>query len=368
MAIVEEGLFFQIPSVLERVADVFAQFETYHGPGNAKDHGYNGPIHVSDGGYRASNAENDFLTAAGQAGYAEIKDLQNLEANDGFERWLRYVSPEGKRQDTAHTYLHPVLRDGKHPNLHVLVKSKVLRVLFDDNKKAVGVEYTPNPDFQAEIGLTPHPKLTVRAKKLVVVSCGACGTPSVLERSGLGGTAVLEKVGVQQVADLPGVGHDYQDHNLIFYPYMTALDPSETLDDILSGRLDRAKLLAEKNPILGWNGIDISSKLRPTDAEVKSLGPDFQRAWDKDFKDEPNKPLMLMGVVSWFVNETTSHFESTWLTLKQLLGGSINCPTGSICQRGQLHSLPVLARCDTYHWPSSRRSPGFRGRLLLGCG
>jgi hypothetical protein len=183
----------------------------------------------------------------------------------------------------------------------VLVKSKVLRVLFDDNKRAIGIEYTPNAAYQPEIGLTPHPKLTVKARKLVVVSCGACGTPSVLERSGLGGTDVLNKAGVKQVVDLPGVGHDYQDHNLIFYPYRTSLEPTETLDGLLSGRLDRAQALAEKNPILGWNAIDVCSKLRPTEDEVKSLGPEFQKAWDKDFRDDPNKPLMLTGVVSWLV-------------------------------------------------------------------
>ncbi|KAK1909588.1 hypothetical protein P3342_007760 [Pyrenophora teres f. teres] len=157
------------------------KLETYHGPGKKEDHGYDGPIHISDGGYRAKAAEDDFIRTAGEMGIREIEDLQNLENNDGLQRWLRYVSPDGKRQDTAHRYLHPKLEnEQKYSNLHVLVESKVVRVLFDDKKRACGVEYTPNPEFQATIGLSMHPVKTVKARKLVVVTCGACGTPLFL--------------------------------------------------------------------------------------------------------------------------------------------------------------------------------------------
>ena len=74
------------------------------------------------------------------------------------------------------------------------------------NDRAVGVEYlqnaTFNPDVSKEI-------LTVRAKRLVVVSGGACGSPLILERSGIGGKDVLHRAGVKQVVDLPGVGATY---------------------------------------------------------------------------------------------------------------------------------------------------------------
>jgi alcohol oxidase len=172
----------------------------------------------------------------------------------------------------------------------VLVEAKVVRAVVDDSGRAVGVEYTPNPDFQAAgISLTKHPKQTVKARKLVVISCGACGTPAVLERSGVGNAEV----------DLPGVGNDYQDHHLVLYPYRTNLAADETIDGILSGRADATELIAKNDKIMGWNSVDISSKVRPTDDEVSALGPEFQAAWDRDFKNAPNKPLMLMGLVSW---------------------------------------------------------------------
>ncbi|KAL5117583.1 hypothetical protein ACEQ8H_004476 [Pleosporales sp. CAS-2024a] len=282
------------------------RLETYHGPGKKQHHGYHGPMHISDGGFRGKDAEDDFIQAAAAIGIREFTDLQTLDANDGLERWLRYVSPQGKRQDTAHRYLHPKLEDGQHPNLHVLVESKVVRVLFDESKRAVGVEYTPNPDFQPVIGLTAHPVKTIKARKLVVVTCGACGTPPVLERSGLGDAKILARARVPVVEELRGVGKDYQDHHLLLYPYRTSLEPHQTIDRILGGRVDAAELVKNNDKVLGWNAIDISSKLRPTEDEVTALGPEFRQAWDKDFKYVPNRPLMLCGVIQCFLGDPAS--------------------------------------------------------------
>jgi hypothetical protein len=121
----------------------------------------------------------------------------------------------------------------------------------------------------------------------------------VLERSGLGDPKVLQKAGVDVKVDLPGVGHEYQDHQLILYPYKTSLGPNETIDRVLRNPHKRQEMIDSKDSILGWNSIDISSKLRPTEAEVAALGPEFKGAWDRDFKNAPTRPLMLMGLVSW---------------------------------------------------------------------
>jgi len=49
----------------------------------------------------------------------------------------------------------------------------------------------------------------VRATRLVVVAAGAFGSPSILERSGIGAKYILEKNGISQIVDLPGVGENY---------------------------------------------------------------------------------------------------------------------------------------------------------------
>ncbi|XXH01816.1 hypothetical protein Hte_008177 [Hypoxylon texense] len=280
------------------------KLETYHGPGDAKHHGFHGPIQVSDGQFRSKRFEDDWLQASEQVGYPEIRDLQTLDTNNGFQRWLRYMSLDGKRSNTAHGYLHPRLRDGKHPNLHVLVQSKVVRVLFDEDKRACGVEFTPNPQFQAQtVSSTPHLKQTVRARKLVVVSCGACGTPSVLERSGIGARDVLERAAVPIIQELPGVGENYQDHNLIFYLFKSSLKPEETGDALATGRLPIEDAIAQKHPHVGWNIIDICGKLRMTKDEIAAMGPEFQAAWDRDFEDQPNRPIMLMAATAGILGD-----------------------------------------------------------------
>lgn len=286
--------------------DQHDKLETYHGPGDRDRHGFEGPLHISRGTHQVDSFCDDVVGVLESYGLPETKDMQSLDANNCCERSLRYVSPEGKRQDAAHRYLHPRLQDGKHPNLHVLVETRVIRVVFDENKRACGVEVTPNPDFQLDIGVTKHPKVVIKARKLVVVSCGANGTPSVLERSGIGGKAVLEKAGVPVVVDLPGVGSNLQDHQLALYPFKTALGPRETGDFIISGRATADDLIKDNDPILGWNMVELGVKMQPSEADVATFDADLLEAWTRDFKTRPNRPLMLMGAILAFLGDQSA--------------------------------------------------------------
>lgn len=102
-------------------------------------------------------------------------------------------------------------------NLHLITESKTVRILFEGDK-AVGIEYVHNPEAKT----APNPEAptvmgeikTLKARKLVVVSAGAFGTPMLLERSGLGDKEVLAKAGVECRVELPGVGREYQDHQV----------------------------------------------------------------------------------------------------------------------------------------------------------
>ncbi|UNI17106.1 Alcohol oxidase [Purpureocillium takamizusanense] len=281
------------------------KLETYHLDNPAVDksvHGYDGPINVSFGTHGPKGPQDDMLAAGEALGIGEVIDQQDFKEAHGFSRWLRYIGPDGKRQDTAHRYIHPLLQSGQYPNLHLLLESKVSRVIFDGTR-ATGVEYQPTASSQPNTSLSKPVSSVVKAKKLVVVSAGALGTPSILERSGIGGAELLKKLDIPLVSDVPGVGEEYQDHNLLLYPYKTSLKADETLDGILSGRLDFATAVSEKNPILGWNGIDVAGKLRPTEEEVAQLSPAFQELWDRDFKEQTDRPLMLIGVVTAFLGD-----------------------------------------------------------------
>jgi alcohol oxidase len=199
------------------------------------------------------------MKAAAELGYPEFDDLQNLDNNNGFERYQKYISPNGRRSDAAHRYLHPKLQSGEYPNLHVLVEKQVIKVLLDENKKAVGVEYQTNPKFMANpefLNAGYASPRSVRAKKQVVLSSGANGTPLILERSGIGNPEILKKAGVDVVEALEGVGHDYQDHHLSLWSYRTSLAPRECINGFSDGRFDVARAIAENDELLGTNAME----------------------------------------------------------------------------------------------------------------
>lgn len=139
-----------------------------------------------------------------------------------------------------------------------------------------------------------------------MISAGAMGTPPILERSGIGNPDVLRRAGVPLVSAAPGVGENYLDHHIMLYPYKTSLEPEDTLDSLLSGRLNVGELLERKDPILSSNSVDVQCKLRPDDTDIAQMGPEFQAAWDKNFRDSPDKPMMVISLVACYPGDGTS--------------------------------------------------------------
>lgn len=99
-------------------------------------------------------------------------------------------------------------------NLTIELDALVTRVLFDENNRAVGVEYLKgarlyqaHKDPSAEAG----EKREVYASREVILSGGAFNTPQLLMLSGIGPKAELERHGIPVRIDLPGVGSNLQD-------------------------------------------------------------------------------------------------------------------------------------------------------------
>lgn len=88
-------------------------------------------------------------------------------------------------------------------NLYLRTNARVNRVLFDENKKAVGVAYVPSRNRANNAQLS---ETIVKARKMVVLSSGTLGTPQILERSGVGNADLLRQLNIPVVSDLPGVG------------------------------------------------------------------------------------------------------------------------------------------------------------------
>jgi choline dehydrogenase len=122
----------------------------------------------------------------------------NGEQQTGFA-FFQFTMRRATRCSAAKAFLNPIrLR----PNLHVALFTHVTKVIIDEStNRAMGVQYIRN-------GV----KHEVFAKREVILSAGAIGTPHLLMLSGIGPRENLEKVGVKVLYDSPGVGQNMQDH------------------------------------------------------------------------------------------------------------------------------------------------------------
>ncbi|KAG6370938.1 hypothetical protein JVT61DRAFT_10805 [Boletus reticuloceps] len=272
------------------------QLENYQKPVNNDTHGYDGPIAISNGGQVTQLAQ-DFLRATHAIGIP-FSGKQYLDTGHGAEIWAKYINRHtGRRSDAATAYVHSVM--DVQSNLYLRTNARVSRVIFEGTK-AVGVAYVPsrNRANNAEVQET-----IVRARKYVVISSGTLGTPQILERSGVGSASLLKQLDINVISDLPGVGEEYQDHYTTLSIYRVS-NESTTVDDFLRGDEQAQKeLFAEweispEKARLSSNAIDAGFKIRPTEEELKEMGPEFNALWDRYFKDKPDKPVMFGSIVS----------------------------------------------------------------------
>ncbi|PFH48754.1 GMC oxidoreductase [Amanita thiersii Skay4041] len=269
--------------------------ETYE-PGGPT-HGSNGPIHVSFRPDRINVGE-QFLEVASKYDKerTSAKDSNDFETCNVYAPWAQYVHPvTGRRSDTAHHYIYNQI-DG-NPNLVVLTRKKVVKVLFEGNQ-AVGVEYIDDIQGRSKQTVTPS---IAKASRLVVVSAGAFGSPAILERSGIGNPEILKKYDILQIVDLPGVGENYMDHNRLFLPYFVS-DDADTLDTIFREGQSAIQSLVDEwtktgKGLLTHNSIDAGIKMRPNAEDLRVIGPEFEQRWNEYFANTPDKPVMWIGAL-----------------------------------------------------------------------
>ncbi len=158
-------------------------------------HGTGGPLSVSN--MRLSRPICDsWIAAAQNAGYPYNNDY-NGATQEGVG-YFQLTARKGRRCSSAVAYLNPVK---KRPNLQIVTKALTTRIVIE-NKRAAAVAY---------VGADGQEKL-VKARREVILSSGAIGSPQIMMLSGLGEAAQLKEHGIDVIADLPGVGKNLQDH------------------------------------------------------------------------------------------------------------------------------------------------------------
>lgn len=154
-------------------------------------HGRSGTLSVSDPRHRHPLNE-AFVKAATEAGIPFNTDF-NGAVQDGVG-FYQSTTRNGRRWSSAQAFLREA---EKRSNLKIMTETKVGRILFT-GKRATGVELLDG----RKIG----------ASREIVLAAGAIATPKILQLSGIGDAEHLGGFSIPVVADLPGVGANFQDH------------------------------------------------------------------------------------------------------------------------------------------------------------
>ena len=165
-----------------------------HVLGENQMHGGNGEWRVE--GQRLSWEILDaFRDAAAETGIPNTTDF-NTGNNEGCG-YFEVNQKQGVRWSAADAFLHPIK---SRANLTVVTKAHVNKIQFE-GKKVTGVKFWRGYElFEASVSGE------------IILASGAIGSPQIMQTSGISSGALSQKLGINNIIDLPGVGENLQDH------------------------------------------------------------------------------------------------------------------------------------------------------------
>ncbi len=159
----------------------------------------------------------------------------------------------GERWNAARAYIDP---HRHQDNLSIITHAHATQIMMD-GKRAVGIRYRVK-GVQHE----------VRARKEVILSGGAFGSPHLLMLSGIGPALHLHDMGIPLVHELPGVGQNLQDHVTTVLIYKTQ-KINHAMGFSLKGTWNMLKAMWEwRTQRTGW----ITSNVSETQGFVSTEG------------------------------------------------------------------------------------------------
>tara|TARA_B100000405_G_scaffold105975_1_gene74136 strand:- start:762 stop:2384 length:1623 start_codon:yes stop_codon:yes gene_type:complete len=179
----------------------FQRAETWTRGGDSY-RGAEGPLHTCNGNEMRNPLYEAFIRAGEEAGYGLTDDYNGFR-QEGFGP-MHMTVKDGVRWSTANAYLRPAMQ---RPNLTVITDTLVHKILFEGDR-AIGVRYQQGARLA-----------DVFADAEVILSAGSIGSPTLLQRSGIGPENVLRRAGVDVRVDRAGVGENLQDHLEVYLQY-----------------------------------------------------------------------------------------------------------------------------------------------------
>jgi choline dehydrogenase len=187
---------------------IYKELEDYFGGSDAW-HGSGGEIRVERPRVRWEILD-AWQSAAAEVGIAPIEEF-NRGDNAG-SAYFHVNQRRGRRWSMADAFLHPVAH---RPNLTVYTRTQAVRILLDDRvaeQQRRGAWTSAGHRVTGLRLLQDGRALDVAARREVILSAGAIGSPHLMQVSGLGPADLLRDHHVPVAVDLPGVGENLQDH------------------------------------------------------------------------------------------------------------------------------------------------------------
>jgi len=187
--------------------------------------------HGAGGEWRVENQRlhwdvlDHWMMAAKAWGLSEVTDF-NTGDNEGVG-YFRVNQRNGWRINTAKAFL----RTSTGAHLKVETQAHTQRVLIEAGR-ATGVQYLQNGKVQ-----------TARTRGEVILSAGAIGSPHILQLSGFGPGALLQRHCIETIRDIPGIGANLTDHLQLRCAWR--LSGAKTLNTIANSLWGKAKIALE---------------------------------------------------------------------------------------------------------------------------
>lgn len=147
--------------------------------------------------YPRHDLQESMVQAAVEAGFPLNKDYNggNPEGISRMQLNIRNLH----RFSTFRAYILPVKN---HKNLTILTGHRVTRLLFEGTQ-VTGAQFLKQDGTVQDI-----------FADATILCAGALGSPEILLRSGIGPADELAELGIEVIADVPGVGKNLHDHML----------------------------------------------------------------------------------------------------------------------------------------------------------
>lgn len=198
-----------------RETKIFKQIENYNGiTTNESARSKRGPLNIRQAPAEPTAMVEKLVSAIEQVtGLPRIVDYNDPKTPLGpFTRWQLYQMPNGIRSSSDTAFLNdsvmtPTGHGVNGRRLRVAFKSTATKILFDNNRRAIGVEFVKEGKC-----------MTVYARKKVIVSAGI-RSPQLLMLSGIGPVNVLNRNNIPIVYQNENVGKNLTTHavNLVTF-------------------------------------------------------------------------------------------------------------------------------------------------------